>query len=234
MNRRLAKEVEALQRGDLSGMGIYTLVDESCIRNLRALMIGPEGTPYAHCPLLFTIRIPEDYPLSPPAVSIDTSDGVSRLHPNLYVGGKVCLSILGTYSGPKWTSTMSIETVLKSIFSLLNDNPITNEPGWERYTFADAPAKQYAEVVEFALVQHTLSQYGIFLAGEDAGAETLWGPFREVIRGPWQKSFAELTTMIEARALEGEKTYTSLPYGLGGTTRWRLAAHEARRLKLTG
>ena len=45
---------------------------------------------------------------------------------------KVCLSILGTWSGPKWTSIMDISTVLLCIQSLLDNNPLHHEPGQEQ------------------------------------------------------------------------------------------------------
>ena len=53
------------------------------------------------------------------------------VNPNLYENGKVCLSILGTWSGPGWTTACTLSSVLLSIQSLLNENPIHNEPGWE-------------------------------------------------------------------------------------------------------
>ena len=218
MNRRLLKEVEVLQRGDLSGMGIYIAFDESNIRYGHAMIIGPEGTPYEFCPLVFSFVTPADYPLSPPEFRILTSDGMTRFHPNLYVDGKVCLSILGTYSGPKWVSTMGIETVLKSIFSLLNDNPIVNEPGWERYTPADPVAKGYAEVVEYGLVRLTLAEARRLSSRQPS----IWEPFRDVIEGPWRSSgaAARLREKVAARAAAGEKTYAGLPYGMRGTTGW--------------
>ena len=40
------------------------------------------------------------YPFEPPKVLILTVDGRTRINPNLYANGKVCLSILGTWSGP--------------------------------------------------------------------------------------------------------------------------------------
>lgn len=44
-----------------------------------------------------------------------------RFNPNLYRNGKVCLSILGTWSGPSWTP----------VNSLMNEEPYRNEPGLE-------------------------------------------------------------------------------------------------------
>ena len=54
-----------------------------------------------------------------------------RFNPNLYNCGKVCLSILGTWTGPGWTSVMTTKSVLISIRSLMNEKPFYNEPGYE-------------------------------------------------------------------------------------------------------
>lgn len=54
-----------------------------------------------------------------------------RFNPNLYANGKVCLSILGTWSGPGWTSVQTMLSTLISIQSLMNPTPYHNEPGYE-------------------------------------------------------------------------------------------------------
>uniref|UniRef100_A0A453EII1 UBC core domain-containing protein n=1 Tax=Aegilops tauschii subsp. strangulata TaxID=200361 RepID=A0A453EII1_AEGTS len=61
--------------------------------------------------------------------------GGLRLNPNLYNCGKVCLSLLGTWSGSgceKWNSAHStMLQVLVSIQALiLNEKPYFNEPGY--------------------------------------------------------------------------------------------------------
>ena len=79
-----------------------------------------------------------DWSFIPPHVSYISTSRL-RVHPNLYVGkshnhfeGKVCLSIINTWSGPRWTTTMDLSTVLLSIQSILTNNPIKHEPGYER------------------------------------------------------------------------------------------------------
>lgn len=59
-----------------------------------------------------------------------------RFNPNLYNCGKVCLSLLGTWSGAQneqWNEkTSTILQVLVSIQSLiLVERPYFNEPGYE-------------------------------------------------------------------------------------------------------
>jgi len=122
----------------LSEIGIHVIFDESNIMRASVMIVGPEGTPYEDGLLFFSIQFPNDYPFSPPLVQyISTSR--FRIHPNLYVGrshnnfqGKVCLSIINTWSGPKWTSAMDLGSILISVQSLLCNRPITHEPGYEK------------------------------------------------------------------------------------------------------
>lgn len=59
---------------------------------------GPSKTPYEDGLFLFDIQLSSDYPRSPPLVHY-ISYSSERLNPNLYVEGKVCVSLLGTWMG---------------------------------------------------------------------------------------------------------------------------------------
>jgi ubiquitin-conjugating enzyme E2 Z len=111
--------------------GIYIDIDKTDVTNMKALIIGPKDTPYEDGYFFFTLKFPHNYPESAPSVQMKTIDGKVRLNPNLYKCGKVCLSILGTWSGPGWTSAQTITSVLLSIQTLMNEIPIRNEPGFE-------------------------------------------------------------------------------------------------------
>lgn len=111
---------------------IYVHADESDITRLTALIVGPLETPYAGGFFRFDIRIVPEYPMNPPRVVLQTTDGGRvRFNPNLYSDGKVCLSILGTWAGPAWSSAESLSSVLLSIQSLMCPEPYHNEPGYE-------------------------------------------------------------------------------------------------------
>lgn len=43
----------------------------------------------------------------------------------------MCLSTLGTWAGPGWSPIQNLGSVCLSIQSLMNENPIHNEPGFE-------------------------------------------------------------------------------------------------------
>ena len=131
--------------------GMYLYVDKKNILKQIALIIGPEGTPYFGGFFFFEINYPKDYPKSSPEVMFLTIDNKTRFNPNLYEGGKVCLSILGTWQGPSWTPVMNIRLVLDSIRSLLGEFPIQNEPGFEHYKHDNVSSIEYNQY----LIYHT-------------------------------------------------------------------------------
>ncbi|KAL4312282.1 hypothetical protein GQ457_01G004580 [Hibiscus cannabinus] len=115
---------------------IFVRVYESRMDLLRAVIIGAEGTPYHDGLFFFDVFFPASYPKAPPHVYYHS--GGLRLNPNLYSSGKVCLSLLNTWSGnknEKWIPGMStMLQVLVSIQALiLNQDPYFNEPGWVRH-----------------------------------------------------------------------------------------------------
>ena len=79
------------------------------MRTMYVLMFGPEGTPYYKGSFFFEINFSPNHPFKSPHVKFLTYDGKVRFHPNLYVEGKVCLSILGTWSGPSWSPMIRME-----------------------------------------------------------------------------------------------------------------------------
>ncbi|XP_071721917.1 uncharacterized protein [Rutidosis leptorrhynchoides] len=112
---------------------IFVRVYESRMDILRAAIIGAEGTPYHDGLFFFDVFFPNDYPNVPPNVYYHS--GGLRINPNLYNKGKVCLSLLNTWSGgtnERWIPGKStILQVLVSIQGLvLNKDPYFNEPGY--------------------------------------------------------------------------------------------------------
>jgi ubiquitin-protein ligase len=109
----------------------------------HALIIGPKDTPYFGGFFFFEIIYPENYPTNSPQVTLLTIEKNVRFNPNLYECGKVCLSILGTWSGPAWSPVMNIRLVLQSIQSLLCSFPIQNEPGFENTKENEITSMEY-------------------------------------------------------------------------------------------
>ena len=130
--KRIVKDVSDLEKNNLESHNIFFHTVDDDIYKLKVLIIGTNDTPYQNGFYFFDITIPEDYPFAPPKVKFCTCNNKTRFNPNLYVDGKVCLSLINTWSGPKWTSIMDITTVLLTIQSLLDNNPLHHEPGQEK------------------------------------------------------------------------------------------------------
>jgi len=99
----------------------------------KIMIAGPENTPYAGGLFEFDCFLPIQYPNSPPLMNLCTTGGGKvRFNPNLYNCGKVCLSLLGTWSGSaeeNWQPRKStLLQVLVSIQSMiLVEAPYFNE-----------------------------------------------------------------------------------------------------------
>ena len=135
--RKLFKELAAYKNAlpVEYGSSCFCRVISNRLDLLRVMITGPDGSPYANGCFLFDISLPSNYPQSAPKVQfLTTGGGRMRLNPNLYQCGKVCLSLLGTWSGPGWISGQStLLQVLISIQSLiLVPDPYFNEPCFDQ------------------------------------------------------------------------------------------------------
>jgi ubiquitin-protein ligase len=137
--QRISKEIISLNTSlpvsVSSTIWIKTMEDRFLY--IQVMISGPEKTPYSGGLYLFDIYFPIEYPNVPPKVNLQTTGGGKvRFNPNLYNCGKVCLSLLGTWSGDnseKWNPKVStLLQVLISIQALiLIDEPYFNEPGYQ-------------------------------------------------------------------------------------------------------
>lgn len=216
-SRRLLKDIQRVQEDLMKQQGIWYWMDDTNITKGRALIRGPPDTPYEGCLLLFSIEFPSDYPFSPPKVLFLTSDGKTRFHPNLYVDGKVCLSILGTFSGPSWSGTQSLSSVLLSILALLDNNPLTHEPAYASGSLIDSRHRDYADFVEHQMVKLMLQTLHYFENGDIHP----WKDFEEVIQEQLPSIKESLSKKIRVRAQHPERLWGSVLYGMGGRSFWK-------------
>jgi len=144
---RLLKDVKQIIKNPLTDNGIYYIHDDTDILKGYALIIGQSDTPYFGGNYFFEFTYPADYPHSPPKVKYWTNGNNIRFNPNLYVCGKVCVSLLNTWRGDQWTSCQTISTVLLTLCTLLCTNPLLNEPGVD---IRHKDFKSYDEIIQYA------------------------------------------------------------------------------------
>jgi len=129
---RLRKEIAMLSNSLPDG--IFVRVDENRFDFIKVMIVGPYGTPYENGCFFFDLFLPDNYPTANPMMKfMTTGAGRFRFNPNLYTDGKICISLLGTWSGPGWDPvTSTILQLLVSIQALVFvDYPLENEPGYE-------------------------------------------------------------------------------------------------------
>lgn len=139
---------------------VHVRVDDCRMDMLKALIIGPAGTPYQNGIFIFDLLLNDDHPNFPPKMQfLTTGGGRVRFNPNLYDDGKVCLSLLGTWSGPSWQpSASTILQVLVSVQSLvLVADPYFNEPGTSPQRGGqDAASRTYNQEQQLNTLLHSI------------------------------------------------------------------------------
>lgn len=148
---RIAKDVKYIQKNPINN--IYYKHDFENITKGYALILGNMDTPYCHGNYLFEFTFPDNYPFEPPKLKFLTSDGSMRFHPNLYVNGKVCLSIINTWNGEGWTSCNNINSILLILISIFDNNSLTYEPGINIDHFN---VKKYDMLVNYKNIEYTI------------------------------------------------------------------------------
>ena len=221
--RRLLKDIQRMDEPIMKEQKIYYTIRGDSITNGFALIEGPEGTPYEGCLLLFSVEFPYDYPFSPPKVLFLTTDGKTRLHPNLYVEGKVCLSILGTYHGPSWSATQSLSTVLLSIQGILDNNPLAHEPAYANGTLLDPRHKEYRDAIEHNCVKLMMDNIRRF---EHNSVQHEWSPFSDRVRERLPELKRILKKKIEEKSQYPDMIWDNLSYGMKIRSFWKKMAEE--------
>ena len=126
---RLLKDIKDIYVSSLEADGIYYKHSDTNILKAYVMIVGQEDTLYFGGYYFFEVTFPPDYPHAPPLIEYLTNDGVTRFHPHFYKSKRVCLSMLNTWRGEQWTSCLTIKSVLLTLLSIMDSQPMLHEPG---------------------------------------------------------------------------------------------------------
>lgn len=212
--RRLIKDIRAITKDPPKG--IYYIHDDTNILAGKALIIGPPDTPYEGGYYFFKFSFPGNYPHSPPKVTYCTNDGKTRMHPNLYKNGKVCLSLLNTWNGDAWTGCNTITSILLVIRSIMTKEPLTHEPGLDS---RHRDFYKYQEIVRYKNIE--LATIGVF---KNKYYESEFGDLFEIAKTDFLENLENKKEIIDKSIKEWKESNIELPankviytsiYGMG-------------------
>lgn len=203
--KRLLSDVRDIMKNPLDDEGIYYKHDDENMLKGYALIIGPKDSLYFGGNYFFELDFPGDYPHKPPKVSYKTNDGITRFHPNLYKNGKVCLSILNTWRGEQWTGCQTIRSILLTILSILDKQPLLHEPG---ITEKHRDFENYNKIITFKTVETAI----INVLSNDCSCCPIKFKqiFDEHIKGNFEKNKKEILDLIQTHDIKKSNIKTSL------------------------
>ncbi|MES1921061.1 hypothetical protein MHBO_002659 [Bonamia ostreae] len=115
-DKRIEKEYDEIKVDKTGGFQIK----KKGLKHYQCRLDGPMDSPYQEGHFFIDIKIPVNYPFSPPLMQFITK----IWHPNISsVTGAICLDILKS----EWTPALTIRTALLSIQALLSA-PEPNDP----------------------------------------------------------------------------------------------------------
>ena len=153
--RELKRDLPRALDNDAFG-SIFIRYDSESPHFMQAMLTGGPYSPYCHGLFLFDICCGKDYPAKNCQVQHTTKNSSTfklrhspgGFSPNLHSSsGKVCLSLLGTWSGIGWSPNKSnvyqvLSTLIRDVFGV--EHPYYNEPNygfWEGTAPSSGPHK---------------------------------------------------------------------------------------------
>jgi ubiquitin-protein ligase len=208
--QRIAKDVKYIINNPI--INIYYKHDTENITKGYALILGNEDTPYCHGNYLFEFTFPDNYPYEPPKLKFLTNDNSMRFHPNLYINGKVCLSIINTWNGEGWTSCNNINSILLSLISIFDKNSLTFEPGIQ---IDHHNVKKYDILVGFKNIEFTIVKQIKLLQNLDenklnSANEKCLFLFKDIIINNFKKNLQNINNNLQNLKEEFNKKQSNL------------------------
>ena len=205
--KRIAKDVKYIlnNTASLSSENIYYRHDEENMMKGYALIVGQKDSPYGYGYYFFEFLFPHNYPFSPPEVRYLTNDGRMRFNPNLYVTGKVCLSILNTWTGESWTSCQTIFSILLTLSSILCEDPLLNEPGIRE---GHNDIKKYNYLVTYKNIEFSICKIIEFVCNYESCSKAIKGDiaimhkFKDIICETFIKNKGNIIEYINSNKIK--------------------------------
>jgi hypothetical protein len=107
-----------------------------------------------------------------------------------------------------------------SILALLDDNPLSHEPAYERGTLLDSKHRDYADAVEHNMIKLTVETINNYERDKNAEHHP-WFPFQDVLEEQLPQMKKILARKVQEKAKSPEKLWAALSYNMQIRSFWR-------------
>lgn len=227
--KRLVKDVKDLIKSPLDNEGVYYKHDDTNILMGYAYICGPKDSVYFGGNYFFEFIFPQDYPHSPPSVIFLNKGGISgntRIHPNMYRTGKICLSILNTWAGEQWSGCQSIRSILLTILSIMDNKPLLHEPG---FTLTHKDFNPYNRIVIYKNLEEYVCN---ILQNKSLYLNKYIDIFKEEINNQLNKNKELLFNIIQRLQIKHPKSYVekTIIYNMNILIDWNNVYNEFNKI----
>jgi ubiquitin-conjugating enzyme E2 J2 len=133
-NRRLTRELQAIQKNPMTNPRVYTTPLESNILEWHYVIEGSKETPYEGGFYWGKLIFPKEYPLKPPSVMMLTPNGRFK------TGRRLCLS-MSDFHPESWNPMWSVSTIITGLISFM----VESAPTLGSIESTTAQKRQYAK-----------------------------------------------------------------------------------------
>jgi ubiquitin-conjugating enzyme E2 Z len=154
--KRWNNDLKELVKNPIDNVLIH--YDEEDSSKFFVVVIGLDDTPYQGGFYPFVFECSDSYPFSPPKVTF-IGQSIYKIHPNLHPNGYVCLSLLNLDDSCGWRASMTLSSLIMSIMSLFTNNPLKNEPLYEKNNESDTNNANYQKIAEFYNYKHYVDEF---------------------------------------------------------------------------
>jgi ubiquitin-conjugating enzyme E2 Z len=227
--KRLIRDIRELKKNPLTSEGIIYKHDEENILKGYAYICGPPDSMYFGGNYFYEFIFPCDYPHSPPKVTFLNMGGIdnkTRWHPNMYKNGKLCLSVLNTWSGNQWSGCQTIRTILLTILSVMDNKPLLHEPG---FTEKHKDFTPYNEIISYKNFEFSICK---ILLDEAKYLDKYKKLFQEDINLFYIKNKEELLKYINTKKNYIKSNFRTTIYNLNIDVDWNLVLNDFNRINI--
>ena len=212
--KRMMKDIQIIEQSELQG--VYFKVSDENMFEIHLMIVGPNDTPYQNGLYFFTLNFDkEKHPFVPPKAKFYQGLQGIRFHPNFYSNGKVCLSLLNTWQGPKWSACQTLLSISSVILSLFDDNPLAHVPGFDDPMHYKSQ-QEYKQIISYMNIRNIIEVMYCMDNTDNTDDKNIFGLFEKEIKDHVDKNRENIEDFLVKKFVGNHSRYNISIYNMKG------------------